>query len=547
MLVKPETSNKLQSGQASALVAGALVAIAVIICIIGFGGALQELVRRWSVQEEYSHGFLIPFIAAWLLWSRRDALRASIGKPSWSGLVLILLAGVMQIIGKLSALYILSQVGFIIALIGVVLGFGGYSLLKVTFVPIVFLIFAIPLPYVIDAALSLRLELISSQLGVFFIRLFQIPVFLEGNVIDLGNYKLQVVEACSGLRYLYPLLSLGFLAAYLFHAPFWQRALVFLSTIPITILMNSFRIGLVGILVNHWGPQDAEGFLHMFEGWIIFLACSGLLIGEMYLLAHLGSRNSFFDVFYPPQVTASAPQSQDSRSFSHAPLVTCTLLLCAAGLATYFVSTRHEIYPERKLFAAFPATLGEWQGRTASLDTKTATALGLTDYILSDYARKDGHAVNLYVAYYASQRTGSSPHSPSVCIPGNGWQITTLQETSYQDKAANLSLPLDRVIIAKGSEKQLVYYWFDERGMKLANEYWSKLYLLRDAIFQNRTDGALVRLTTPIYPNEAESDADRRLQEFTKALMPSLAQYLPAAEPSKIRPAMNSLKSNNRS
>jgi exosortase D (VPLPA-CTERM-specific) len=544
MLVKADNAAQTRSGHASSIYAGALVSIAVLVCLIGFGEALLELVRRWNTQEEYSHGFLILPISAWLLWTRRDALRASVGQPSWAGLILILLAAVMHIIGKFSALYILSQVGFIIALIGVVLGLGGYSLLKVTFIPIIFLLFAIPLPYFIDAALSLRLELISSELGVFFIRIFQIPVFLEGNVIDLGNYKLQVVEACSGLRYLYPLLSLGFLAAYLFHAPFWQRALVFLSTIPITIVMNSFRIGLVGVLVNYWGPQDADGLLHMFEGWIIFIACSGLLVAEMYLLVRLGSNKGFFEVFYPPKVMASAPQGQDWRSFSRMPLVTCTLLLCAAGLATYFVSTRHEIYPDRKLFAAFPTSLGEWSGRTASLDSQTERALGLTDYILSDYARKDGRQVNFYVAYYASQKTGSSPHSPSVCIPGNGWQITRLEETSYHNKNSNLSLPLNRVIITKGSEKQLVYYWFDERGTKIASEYWSKLYLLRDAILKNRTDGALVRLTTPIYPNEAESDADRRLQDFATAVIPDLAQYLPSADTSKVRPALSSLNNN---
>ena len=192
-----------------------------------------------------------------------------------------------------------------------------------TFIPIIFLLFAIPLPYFIDAMLSFRLQLISSQLGTSFIRLLQIPVFLEGNVIDLGIYKLQVVEACSGLRYLYPLMSLGFLAAYLFQAPLWQRALVFLSTIPITIVMNSLRIGIVGVLVNYWGPQDADGFLHMFEGWIIFIACAGVLVAEMSLLARLGSGKGFFEVFYPPTVKASLPQGQRARSLSRAPLVSC--------------------------------------------------------------------------------------------------------------------------------------------------------------------------------------------------------------------------------
>src|ERR1039458_4166397 len=390
MLVKADNAAQTRPGHAAAIYVGALVSISVLVCLVGFSGSLLELVHRWIAQEEYSHGFLIPIIAAWLLWRRRDALFASIGRPSWNGPALILLAAVMHILGKLSALFILSQAGFIVALIGVVLATGGYSLLKVTFIPIIFLVFAIPLPYVVDAALSFRLQLISSELGTFFIRMFQIPVYLEGNVIDLGNYKLQVVEACSGLRYLYPLMSLGFLAAYLFHAPLWQRALVLLSTIPITIVMNSFRIGLVGVLVNYWGPQDADGFLHMFEGWIIFLACSGLLVAEMYLLVRLGSGKSFFEVFYPPHVIASLPQGQEVKSIARVPLVAFVLLLCATGLTVYFVSTRHEVYPERKLFATFPTTLGEWRGHPSSLDTQTEQYLHLTDYVLSDYAKQDG-------------------------------------------------------------------------------------------------------------------------------------------------------------
>src|SRR6185295_2995931 len=129
-------------------------------------------------------------------------------------------------------------------------------------------------------------------------------------------------------------------------------------------------------------------------------------------------------------------------------------------------------------------------------------------------ARRDGRTVNLYVVYYANQRTGSSPHSPAVCIPGNGWQITALERSSYTSGDGRVSLPLNRVVIGKGQQKQLVYYWFEERGMKIANEYWSKLYLLRDALFANRTDGALVRLTTQVYPGEPDGEADKRLQEF---------------------------------
>ena len=504
---------------------GLPVLLAIIVAILGYSGALTELVHRWNQQEEYSHGFLIPVVTAWLLWTRRDALRANIRQPSWIGPVLILLAIAMHITGELSAIFILSQIGFIVALIGIVLGTGGYSLLKVAFIPIAFLLFAIPLPYFIDSVLTLRLQLVSSELGVFFIRMFEIPVYLDGNIIDLGNYKLQVVDACSGLRYLYPLLGLSFLAAYLFHAPLWQRGLVLLSSIPIAIGMNGFRIGMVGVLVDRWGTQMAEGVLHFFEGWVIFLACAGLLTAEMYLLAWMSGKR-LFDVLYFPPVAARSPGGLGARLVGKRPLLACVFLLCAGGLSVFAFSGRSEIVPERARFVEFPARIGQWQGYASLLDTETERALGLDDYILSDYGRSDGKIVNLYVAYYASQRKGESPHSPMVCIPGGGWAITALEQINYKNLGDER--PLNRVMIQKGSTKQLVYYWFDERGRKIANEFWAKFYLLADAIVKNRTDGALVRLATQVLPGETERDADQRLQTFMQDAVPRLSAFLPS-------------------
>ena len=113
------------------------------------------------------------------------------------------------------------------------------------------------------------------------------PVFLEGNIIDLGTYKLQVAEACSGLRYLFPLMSFSFLFAVLYKGPGWHKVVLFLSAVPITILMNSIRIAVIGLMVNHYGIEQAEGFLHFFEGWIIFIACVMILYLEAMLLQRL--------------------------------------------------------------------------------------------------------------------------------------------------------------------------------------------------------------------------------------------------------------------
>jgi exosortase D (VPLPA-CTERM-specific) len=510
------------------------VAVSAAVAFAAFSSALGELLHRWTTQEEYSHGFLIAVVAAWLIWTRRDAIRATIGRPSWLGVVLIALALTMHLIGELSAIFILSQVAFVVALLGIVLAAGGHSLFRVMVVPIVFLLFAIPLPYFVDSILTLQLQLISSQLGALVIRMFHIPVYLDGNIIDLGNYKLAVVEACSGLRYLYPLLGLSFFAAYLFQAPIWQRAVVFLSAVPITIAMNGFRIGVVGVLVSRWGPQQADGFLHLFEGWLIFIACAALLAAEIYLFARFSGK-TFFAVFHAPQLQ-NRPQYLLSPT-NILPISSSLALLLAAGLAVSLISHRAEIVPERTRFVEFPLQLGAWHGRTATLDSDTERGLGLNDYILSDYSGPDRKAVNLYVAYYTSQRKGESPHSPIVCLPGGGWQIAGFQRTNT-DTVAGARLSFNRVIIARDGVRQIVYYWFDERGRKIANEWWSKWYLLTDAIFKNRTDGALVRLTTAVLPSEAEADADQRLQAFMRAVVPVLTAYLPADQPLPITSAL---------
>jgi len=503
-----------------------LAIVAFLASIWGFGEALVELIRRWSHAEEYSHGFLIPIVSGWLLWARRDALFVSVGQPSFLGPCFVVLAIAMHIIGELSAIWILSQLGFVVALFGIVLAIGGYSLFRITLIPLAYLFFAIPLPYFIDATLTLKLQLISSELGVWFISLFQIPVYLDGNIIDLGTYKLQVVEACSGLRYLYPLLSLSFLAAYLFQGRLWQRVAVFLSAIPIAIAMNGVRIGLVGVLVDRWGTPMAEGALHFFEGWVIFVACSALLVGEMYVLARVSGRQ-LFDVFHLPKVEAILSDAAVVKYRSQIPIVASLSLLCFGALAVFAVSGRSELIPDRTRFVAFPMRLADWQGRVFSLDLPTEQFLKVDDYLLANYSRANGKPVNLYVAYYASQRKNESPHSPIVCLPGGGWLIVNLERRELDSAGADY--PYNRVVIQNGEQRQLVYYWFDERGRPVADEYRAKLYLFADAVLKNRTDGALIRLSTRISADESEDDADRRLQAFTQLALPQLSKFLPSS------------------
>ncbi len=141
------------------------------------------------------------------------------------------------------------------------------------------LVFMLPLPQFLYWKVNTTLQLVSSEIGVSILMLAGVPVYLEGNVIDLGVYKLQVAEACSGLRYLFPIMSFTYVFAVLYRGPVWHKLVLLLLAVPVAVLMNSVRIGIIGILVDRYGIAQAEGFLHIFEGWVIFLSCIAILFG----------------------------------------------------------------------------------------------------------------------------------------------------------------------------------------------------------------------------------------------------------------------------
>ena len=257
-----------------------IVGVTAILVGYAFLDTILVMEERWANSEEYGYGYLIPVITIFLVWQRKNQLAEIEFNPSVSGLLLILFGGALFFLGAVATTNTLSQYGLVVTIMGIALALLGWRAFRIVMVPLALLFFMVPLPPFIYNTLSTKLQLISSQLGVEVIRWFGISVYLEGNVIDLGTYKLQVVEACSGLRYLFPLATLSFLAAYLYRERFWKRAVVFLSSIPITVLMNSFRIGVIGILVEYGGPGQAEGFLHYFEGWVVFMACIAILVLE---------------------------------------------------------------------------------------------------------------------------------------------------------------------------------------------------------------------------------------------------------------------------
>ena len=506
----------------------AVACVGVLLSIV-FGDALTRMALNWEGKAEYSYGWLVPFITIFLIWQKNETLRRIPFSGSWTGIWLILFGILMFIVGTLSVLYSLIQYAFLIVLAGCVLTFVGWRAFRIMIVPLFVLAFMIPLPDILNSGLSETFQLWSSQLGVWILRRLGVSVFLQGNVIDLGSYKLQVEEACNGLRYMYPLLTFGFITAYFFKSSMWKRAVIVLSTIPITIFMNSARIAVIGVMVDHWGKSMAEGFLHEFEGWFVFVICLAILLGEMRLLARVGRNprplHAVFGFSLPGPVPPGAYVK--SRSIPK-PFLVGTVLLVVVALATSLLPSRVEAQQPRQEFVSFPMQLGPWKGHSERMDEVYVDTLKFDDYILANYTDADRQQVNLYAAYYASQRAKGVPHSPRACIPGDGWRILSLTQTRVPGaQVAGVSLAVNRVEIQKGDVKQLVYYWFQERGRDLTSEYLVKWYLFWDALTKNRTDGALVRVVAQLKPGQDFGEADKILAGFVRKMSPNLATFIP--------------------
>jgi len=502
------------------------------VCALLLGGyvfwtPLQTIFSIWMKSDEYNYGPLIPFIAAAMLI--RDLRRSSAPEGSgWFGLGLLCLGLVLGVFGKIAAFVYLAEIGVFLFAVGLFAAFNGDARARSVWPGLIYLAFAIPLARLLQASLSAQLQLISSYMGAGIVRALGIPVLLDGNVIDLGAIQLEVAEACSGLRYLFPLASFGFLCAYLFRGRMWERAIILLSTIPITVLLNSLRIGITGILVDRFGIVAAQGFFHDFEGWLIFCACVAILFLEIKLLCLLDRGDPSLlrrlDLSWP----AARPTSPAASGGSGRTAVAALVATAVAAAVLPALALPDAAAPSRAEFASFPRTFDQWSGTEAPIDSVALDSLNPTDYLSLNYF--DGahqSLVQVWIAYYATQEIGEAIHSPRICIPAGGWQISDIRPVKLDTGPGGASITANRAIIRKGEQQQLVYYWFQGRGRIESNEYQVKLHLMADAVLRQRTDGALVRVITPFDPAEPAAAGDQRLSGFLAQFRPRLQPYLP--------------------
>jgi exosortase D (VPLPA-CTERM-specific) len=510
-------------------VAGFMIVSLILVCLAGRDG-LWNLYGRWTHEEEYGYGFLTVALVPLLLWRRWHLIVAASAGTKWPGLAIVITAQLCTVLAALGESYYIEQVALIVSLLGIGLAVFGTGAFRI-FMPLtLLLLLTIPLPYTLQAILTIKLQMLSTNLGVALIQLVGLPVYVEGNIVDLGTYKIQVAEACSGLRYLLPLTCISFIVAYLYKAPFWKKAVVVVSAAPITILINSFRIAAAAVLVGYFGSQMAEGFLHQFEGWVVFIIGTLLLAFEILALERLRWSNVEIESIMDRPVTSEHVVDPVKVAL---PLI-LTVLVCAGtlGVTTSIASVyRSTPSPVRESFAGFPQQIGGWTAQRGRLEPGIVDTLKATDYYIGDFAEAPSDpSVNLFVVYYDSLSKGAAIHSPRVCLPGSGWEFTSFEERNFSELATGVPGSYNYVLVQNGEQKILMYYWFQQRERRTANEFSMKYYLLLDSLRKSRKDGALVRLYTPVVAaagEKGEAEADARLHAFARAVFSRMPNYLP--------------------
>jgi exosortase len=283
-------ANKVQEVRApaalqSSWLVAAWVGALLILCYLP---VLIRLVQQWENDEDMGHGFFVPILAGYIAWQKRGELLAKPAQPNWFGLVLVVYGAVQLTIATLGAELFLARTAFVISVIGSVLFLGGTRYVRVLAMPLFLLFFMVPIPAIIYNRITFPLQLIASRAAETALLILGIPVLREGNVLELAQQRLSVVEACSGIRSLLSLTFLSLVYGHFFEKRNWVRVALFFATIPIAIVANASRVTLTGILTEY-KPELAEGFFHTASGWVIFMVALFIMVFCHQLIARVHS------------------------------------------------------------------------------------------------------------------------------------------------------------------------------------------------------------------------------------------------------------------
>jgi exosortase D (VPLPA-CTERM-specific) len=413
---------------------------------------------------------------------------------------------------------------------GLVLSLYGIRGLKKLFLPLFAFILIVPLPAFLTRNIISIFHNITTEISLLLIRWVGVSVYNEGNHIDFDGYQIEI-DKVTNYETIFPYIVFTYLMILVLDISRKKVIIVVISALCILIFTNSIQVIAASLLHVYLDARTINIVLQHFNGSYSILF-SLVVLSIMALLVcfyNSGTRNLNAFFIGPTHVDKVAEShSTDDIGLQAMPIAASSLLLFMSLIGFFPTSKSDYILPQNKSYNQFPMQIGEWVGKMKSMVPSDVKSLQFTDYVLADYRNNASSYVTLLLVYYASQSPGRSSHSPRTCLPGSGWAMRNQTQESFEVKNSNQRpIKYNRIKAIKGESKQLVYYWYQQRGRNITNEFLVKWYLFLDAVLNNRTDGALVRITTPLGENETWEDADRRQLQFMSQINQVLLKYIP--------------------
>ena len=453
----------------------------------------------------------------------------------------VALSVLLIIIGELGSVETFLYTGIWGCAVGMTVIFYGWRIRYLIF-PLVILFFIVPLPPFVNRILTFNLKIAASTLSVAMLRACGASVLQQGNIIDIGMTQLQVVDACSGLRYFMPLILMAMLVGYFFVKRRWQWVILVLLVPPLSVFVNAFRIFVTGVLIRSGHPELAEDFFHDFSGWLVFMVAGAILVGVAFLMRKIGERyadggkrlevggeekNGLGKRLEAEGDTSNLkPQTAEGMLRPAVLTVVLCFLFVGSGWAMKKIPSARNLTP-RASFDSFPVQIAHWHGKKSIIEDKILKELWADDYLNAFFQNsKTPNSIYLLIPFYEYQGTRHTAHAPQSCLLGGGWDLLG-DQNHVVDVHPDKNIEIRTMHLRKGDFRMLGSYFFFQRGRVITSPWMNKLYLVWDSITRLRTDGALVRVEMTLAPDQSMESAYAMLDEFIKALWPILPRYIP--------------------
>jgi EpsI family protein len=489
--------------------------------MFAYWGAVTSLVRMWLSYDEYSHGFLIPLISLYFVWSDRKRLRhLPIQSSILGGLILTLTGSLLLVMGSASSVVMMQQISIIVTIPGLVLILLGTKYLKALSLPLAYLIFMFP--PILDLVISKThwpFQLFSAKVASILLNILNIPVLRNAQYLELPNTTLEVAEACSGVRYLVSIIAMGIPLACHTQKNWLRKVMLVIFAVIIGILTNPIRIALIG-LWSYNGGEDLHGPFHIFKG--VFVSVVGFIfffIGA-WVLAKIPLLN--IKKSLKKEESKGSDLTTNMKKFN---LVWLTSIVIFLGVGSYLYLYNPKPIPLNASLTEIPSTIGNWKGKDIDYHNKEPFGIQGADFeLMRVYRNAFGHEVKLYVGYFESQRQDKELINYRQRMLYNDTEELEIPTISHD------SIQVNKTVLEDGTQNSIVLYWYDLNGRIVADRYKAKFITAIDGLIHRQTNGAIIIVSSNlIHPDEMQKVLNDEV-DFIQEFFPFLDNFFPMNE-----------------